>query len=340
MTSEWENLDVSVVAAELEGLRRQIEEMKRQQSTNEGKPRDNRDIGELVRRWKIQFDGFGQMSVESFIERVEECGFLAGLTDRDLLLGLSETLTGTAAKWYRSNRYSFRTWDDFCKAARRMFGIDRYGHQQLLEQIKKRTQGPDERVAEYIICIQSVFNKLRPELDVQTQLDYLHGGMLPDLQKMVCKRFLRSIDDLLEEAVEAENTIRKANQYRAPTSDENTWPELRYKPGKSEDTSYRLASMSSPKDEESTIRQAQIEATRLLDDSIKELQSRVTSLEEKPSEKNETKVLQQISKSITKLQRHSFNQSGKPGWQKRQETRKNKQQRTNALSTQKRKATS
>ncbi|CAB0035834.1 unnamed protein product [Trichogramma brassicae] len=92
--------------------------------------------------------------------------------------------------------------------------------------------------------------------------------------------------------------------------------------------------MSSPKDEESTIRQAQIEATRLLDDSIKELQSRVTSLEEKPSEKNETKVLQQISKSITKLQRHSFNQSGKPGWQKRQETRKNKQQRTNALSTQ------
>ncbi|CAB0035835.1 unnamed protein product [Trichogramma brassicae] len=156
MTSEWENLDVSVVAAELEGLRRQIEEMKRQQSTNEGKPRDNRDIGELVRRWKIQFDGFGQMSVESFIERVEECGFLAGLTDRDLLLGLSETLTGTAAKWYRSNRYSFRTWDDFCKAARRMFGIDRYGHQQLLEQIKKRTQGPDERVAEYIICIQSV----------------------------------------------------------------------------------------------------------------------------------------------------------------------------------------
>ncbi|CAB0032188.1 unnamed protein product [Trichogramma brassicae] len=205
-----------------------------------------------------------------------------------------------------------------------MFGIDRYGHQQLLEQIKKRTQGPDERVAEYIICIQSVFSKLRPELDVQTQLDYLHGGMLPDLQKMVCRRrFLRSIDDLLEEAVEAENTIRKANQYRAPTSsDENTWPELRYKPGKCEDTSYRLASISSPKDEESTIRQAQIEATRLLADSIKELQSRVTSLEEKPSEKNETKVLQQISKSITELQRHSFNQSGKPGWQKRQETRK------------------
>ncbi|CAB0028412.1 unnamed protein product [Trichogramma brassicae] len=274
-----------------------------------------------------------EMSVKSFIERVEECSFLAGLTDRDLLLGLSETLTGTAAKWYRSNRYSFRTWDDFCKAARRMFGIDRYGQQQLLEQIKKRTQGPDERVAEYIICIQSVFSKLRPELDVQTQLDYLHGGMLPDLQKMVCRRFLRSIDDLLEEAVEAENTIRKANQYRAPTSDENTWPELRYKPGKSEDTSYRLASMSSPKDEEFTIRQAQIEATRLLADSIKELQSRVTLLEDKPSEKNETKVLQQISKLITKLQRHSFNQSGKPGWQKRHETRKNKQQGTNVLST-------
>ncbi|CAB0037239.1 unnamed protein product [Trichogramma brassicae] len=294
----------------------------------------HRDIGELVRRWKIQFDGFGQMSVESFIERVEECGFLAGLTDRDLLLGLSETLTGTAAKWYRSNRYSFRTWDDFCKAARRMFGIDRYGHQQLLEQIKKRTQGPDERVAEYIICIQSVFSKLRPELDVQTQLDYLHGGMLPDLQKMVCRRFLRSIDDLLEEAVEAENTIRKANQYRAPTSDENTWPELRYKPGKCEDTSYRISSLSNPNDEVSTLMQAQIEATQRLSESVKELQSRLTSLEERFCEKKQTELLQKISESMSESHNHNCNPSGKPDGQKHQGKRKSTHTKKSVSSTQ------
>ncbi|CAB0040496.1 unnamed protein product [Trichogramma brassicae] len=134
-----------------------------QMGTRKSTPRYNNDIGEVVRRWKIQFDGFGQMSVESFIERVEECNYLARLSQTDLLLALSETMTGTAAKWYRSNRHMFESWSDFCRAARKTFGMDPYGKQQLLEQIRKRTQGPDERVAEYVICVQSVLRKLRPE---------------------------------------------------------------------------------------------------------------------------------------------------------------------------------
>ncbi|CAB0041169.1 unnamed protein product [Trichogramma brassicae] len=160
------------------------------------------------------------MSVESYIERIEECAFLAGLSDADLLPALSETLSGTAAQWFRSNRHKFQSWEEFCRMARKTFGMDQYTYQQLLEQIRRRTQGRNERVAQYIIGLQSTLDKLRPQLAIQTQLDYLHGGMLPELQKMVRRKTLRSIDDLFDEAVEAENTILRAEQYRAPTQDE------------------------------------------------------------------------------------------------------------------------
>ncbi|CAB0033050.1 unnamed protein product [Trichogramma brassicae] len=200
-------------------------------------------------------EGFGQMSVESYIERIEECVFLAGLSDADLLPALSETLSGTAAQWFRSNRHKFQSWEEFCRMARKTFGMDQYTYQQLLEQIRRRTQGRNERVAQYIIGLQSTLDKLRPQLAIQTQLDYLHGGMLPELQKMVRRKTLRSIDDLFDEAVEAENTILRAEQYRAPTQDETK------------------------------------------------------------AKKRQAEALQQISRSITQLQKEKRNPAGKPDGQ-------------------------
>ncbi|CAB0040761.1 unnamed protein product, partial [Trichogramma brassicae] len=267
--------------------------------THEGSVRCNSDIGETVRKWRIQFEGFGQMSVESYIERIEECAFLAGLSDADLLPALSETLSGTAAQWFRSNRHKFQSWEEFCRMARKTFGMDQYTYQQLLEQIRRRTQGRNEKVAEYRIGLQSTLDKLRPQLAIQTQLDYLHGGMLPELQKMVRRKLLRSVDDLFDEAVEAENTIIRAEQYRAPTQDETVWPELRYQADKNE-PSYKLAAMPDHKDEITALIKSQIEVTQLLANSIKE------------SEKRQAEALQQISKSITQLQKERMSPAGKP----------------------------
>ncbi|KAL7293532.1 hypothetical protein TKK_0012975 [Trichogramma kaykai] len=291
--------------------------------TQEGSVRYNNDIGETVRRWKIQFDGFGQMSVESFIERIEECKILAGLNETDLLPALSETLTGTAAKWYRCNRHRFQTWNEFCMMARKTFGMDQFTHQQLLEQIKKRTQGKGERVIEYIICMQSTLSKLRPELDTKTQLDYLHGGMLPELQKMVRRRYLRSIDDLVDDVVEAEGTILKAEQYRAPVSDETIWPELRYKAGKDEPR-YTISAATNQNDAMATLIQTQIEATQSLAKSIKELNSKLPAIDDKLSDKGQAELLQQMSKSIVKevngqlekLQKQITSTPGKPDGQR------------------------
>ncbi|CAB0034667.1 unnamed protein product [Trichogramma brassicae] len=242
------------------------------------------------------------MSVESYIERIEECAFLAGLSDADLLPALSETLSGTAAQWFRSNRHKFQSWEEFCRMARKTFGMDQYTYQQLLEQIRKRTQGRNERVAQYIIGLQSTLDKLRPQLAIQTQLDYLHGGMLPELQKMVRRKTLRSIDDLFDEAVEAENTILRAEQYRAPTQDETVWPELRYQADRNEPR-YKLAAMPDHKDEITALIKSQIEVTQLLANSIKE------------SEKRQAEALQQISRSITQLQKEKRNPAGKPDGQ-------------------------
>uniref|UniRef100_A0ABD2W965 CCHC-type domain-containing protein n=1 Tax=Trichogramma kaykai TaxID=54128 RepID=A0ABD2W965_9HYME len=194
--------------------------------------------------------------------------------------------------------------------ARKTFGMDQYTYQQLLEQIRRRTQGRNEKVAQYIIDLQSTLNKLRPQLDIQTQLDYLHGGMLPELQKMVRRKCLRFVDDLFDEAVEAENTIIRAEQYRAPIQDETVWPELRYQADKNE-SSYKLAAMPDHKEEITSLIKSQIEVTQLLTNSIRE------------SEKRQAEALQQISKSITELQMQKVGFAGKPEGQKNAQPPKN-----------------
>ncbi|CAB0040891.1 unnamed protein product, partial [Trichogramma brassicae] len=119
---------------------------------------------------------------------------------------------------------------------------------------------------------------------------------------MVRRKTLRSIDDLFDEAVEAENTILRAEQYRAPTQDETVWPELRYQADRNEPR-YKLAAMPDHKDEITALIKSQIEVTQLLANSIKE------------SEKRQAEALQQISRSITQLQKEKRNPAGKPDGQ-------------------------
>lgn len=78
-----------------------------------------KDVGNIVWRWKLSFDGQSDQTVKNFLMLVTECADSAQLTDAELLTALSELFKGTAATRYRNNRDDWKTWQDFCHAARR-----------------------------------------------------------------------------------------------------------------------------------------------------------------------------------------------------------------------------
>ena len=82
----------------------------------------SRDIGQIVRKWKIRFSGAKSQGIDVFLVRLEDCRVLANLTEEDVLPSLSELITDTAATWYRNEKEKWATWQDFLTAARRWYG--------------------------------------------------------------------------------------------------------------------------------------------------------------------------------------------------------------------------
>ncbi|KAL7295103.1 hypothetical protein TKK_0011571 [Trichogramma kaykai] len=210
------------------------------------------DVGAIVRKWKVEFNGEKGSSVEEFIQRVGECRRLARLSDEDLLDSITELLTGQARLWCRQERSQWTTWKDFCTAARRCYGIDRRYQQKLELEAERRTQGRTEPVNHYVYCLLTIIGKLAEPWTVERKLDLLHNNMLPSLQKQVPRYKARSIDEFVELARDAENLHSAEKLYQPPIPSklsmmpETAWdePEAREKPG-----SAKLASLSEPIDD-------------------------------------------------------------------------------------------
>ncbi|CAB0037100.1 unnamed protein product [Trichogramma brassicae] len=210
------------------------------------------DVGAIVRKWKVEFNGEKGSSVDEFIQRVDECRRLARLSDEDLLNSITELLTGQARLWCRQERLQWNRWEDFCIAARRCYGIDRRYQQKLELEAQRRTQGRTEPVNHYVYCLLTIIGKLAEPWTLQRKLDLLHNNMLPSLQKQVPRYKARSIDEFIELARDAENLHSAEKLYQPPIPSnlsmmpETAWdePEAREKP-----SSTKLASLSEPIDD-------------------------------------------------------------------------------------------
>ncbi|CAB0043849.1 unnamed protein product, partial [Trichogramma brassicae] len=175
------------------------------------------DVGAIVRKWKVEFNGEKGSSVDEFIQRVDECRRLARLSDEDLLNSITELLTGQARLWCRQERSQWKKWEDFCIAARRCYGIDRRYQQKLELEAQRRTQGKTEPVNHYVYCVCSRSSaNWRSRGHYSEKLDLLHNNMLPSLQKQVPRYKARSINEFVELARDAENLHSAEKLYQPP----------------------------------------------------------------------------------------------------------------------------
>lgn len=82
------------------------------QTQNRGETgKDNIPVCEKVRKWGLTFDGI--RDGVAFLERVRELQECYNLAEKDLLNALPLLFREKALLWYRNNKTSWSSWDDF-----------------------------------------------------------------------------------------------------------------------------------------------------------------------------------------------------------------------------------
>lgn len=145
-------------------------------------------------KWNIFFDG--NNSVTSFIEDIEEMAEARGVSKSRLFLSASELFKGDALLWYRPRKGTFLNWEDLLVKLRDAFLPPDY-EVNLMNDIRKRTQGDDEKLILYISRMQGLFSKLTRKPSVSEQVALIKRNLLPYLQRALALQNFNTIDDLL-----------------------------------------------------------------------------------------------------------------------------------------------
>ena len=192
---------------------------------------NNRDIGQIVRRWGYKFAGEPEESIDTFLERVEESWELAKLTEVEMLSALPELFIGVAATWVRSNR---STREQFTRRIRRWCGITEHAQQRLVHEVTLRTQRPEESVRDYITCLEAMMWRIEPPPPIEFQLATLHRNMKPRLQQLVWRNEFWNFETLLDLAMEAELAVEAEKSFKLSLPPEScVYADYAYRPRKS-----------------------------------------------------------------------------------------------------------
>lgn len=177
-----------------------------------------------VYKWNVSYNGHG--SVTSFIEEVEQLADSRNISKVRLFHSVYELLRGDARDWYLPRKPTFTDWEDFKHRLREAFLPLNY-EDNLLDGIKRRTQGSDERLILYVTRMQNLFKKLtakRPPEEEQVAI--IRKNLLPNLQTALAFQETRTIEELLSKGKEAEQIQWQAQQYCPPP----TQPRLVHEP--------------------------------------------------------------------------------------------------------------
>ena len=111
---------------------------------------DGISAGKTQRSWNLKFNGRSTKKVaEDILHQLNDCREGNQLSDADILGALPCVFTGEAATWFRLEKSRISSWKSLVKAFKRRC-IGEYDRQDLLDDLRRRTQGKGETVESYI----------------------------------------------------------------------------------------------------------------------------------------------------------------------------------------------
>lgn len=155
------------------------------------------------------------MSLSAFLERVDELRIARNVSLEMLFDSAIDLFRGKALIWFRAYRSSVTDWDGLTKLLREEFQPYDY-NEKLLEEIKRRSQGPDESLGVYVAIMQSMFNRLDVTLSQTTRVKILMKNIAPFYQDKLSLTTVSTIDELLKLGRQLEARKSALEEFKPP----------------------------------------------------------------------------------------------------------------------------
>lgn len=210
-------------------------------ATNENRSNENpqiTDFPSVVRRahipvkdWGIKFDGESgsAVGVMTFLHDLETLRVARRYSHNDLLAEAIDLFTGPALIWFRSVNRHLRSWDELVSALKKSFQ-PKYYSRQLWQEIRSRTQGPQEPIAIYLAVMKNYFDRLPTPPSESEKLEIVRPNLLPYLVRalaLVETTTLDHLEDVAREIEEAE-CIAATSRPDPPSRKTLLQPDLAY----------------------------------------------------------------------------------------------------------------
>lgn len=162
-------------------------------------------------RWNVRYNG--RSSVNDFLERMEEIRLSRGVGKAELLRCAPELFTDEALLWYRTGRFS--SWDHLCDQLRAAFRPYDYEF-GLWDEIRRRTQGGQEKVLTFITVMENLFRKLEQAVPESSRVNLIRRNLLPSIQTQLALQEIHTISELTRLARAVEETEWRTRKFVPP----------------------------------------------------------------------------------------------------------------------------
>jgi hypothetical protein len=184
-----------------------------------------------VYQWGLKFAGGISTCVNAFLERVSELKEARNATDDDLYRYAIDFFEGDALIWYRANKEYASDWYELVILLKQAFQKPYY-QEQLLAEIRARTQGHTESVLIYISVLQNMFNRLPNRITENEKIMIISKNLLPYYQQAICRDNFGSVPEMVNVLRIVERTKVNCDSFQQPTTNNNTLePDLAYRLG-------------------------------------------------------------------------------------------------------------
>lgn len=134
-----------------------------------------------IHRWNIHFDG--NTDPATFLERLEEICVSQAINPDSVIPHLPEILKGEAALWYRNNRHTWTSWNEF-RTAFRIFYFPVNYEVDLEAEISRRLQRSNEPVAKYVTALQTLIRR-HGNISPEQELNWLYRNLLAEYRQYI-----------------------------------------------------------------------------------------------------------------------------------------------------------
>lgn len=181
-----------------------------------------------IKDWGIKFSGKSEISINAFIERVNELKEARNADDEDLWRYAIDFFEGEALIWFRAHRDYVQDWNELVDLLLATFQRPFY-QDELLEEIRNRTQGRQESANIYLAVMQNMFNRLPEKLTETQKLAILLKNIQPYFQQAVCRDRFNSVSELSTVLRILERTKFNCDRFQEPHRNLNVLePDLAY----------------------------------------------------------------------------------------------------------------